>query len=83
MPDKEKEEQADAFASRMLLSEKERNELFQYSKFNTDLIIYLSKKFQKHPGILVAQVQRQFNSLYKDVRLNSLKTKVVFSELIV
>jgi len=81
-PDKEKEDQADAFASRMLLSEKERNELFQYSKFNRELIIQFSEKFQKHPGIIVAQVQRQYNDLYKDVRLNSLKSKVVFSELI-
>ncbi len=81
-PDKQKEDHADEFASRMLLSEKERNELFQYSQFNTNLIIQLSKKFKKHPGIIVAQVQRQYNNLYKDVRLNSLKTKVVFTELI-
>ena len=80
-PDKEKEEQADAFASRMLLSEKERNELFQYSQFNLELIIQLSEKFQKHPGIIVAQVQRQYNNLYEDLHLNSLRTKVVFREL--
>ena len=81
-PDKEKEEQADSFASRMLLSEKERNELFQNSIFSKELIIVLSKKFRKHPGIIVAQIQREYPELYKDVRLNSLKTRVVFSELI-
>ncbi|MEZ5001428.1 MAG: HigA family addiction module antitoxin [Chitinophagales bacterium] len=80
-PDKEKEEEADAFAARMLLSEKERNELFQYPNFDRELILQLSKKFKKHPGIIVAQVQRQYNHLYKNVRLNSLKTKVEFTDL--
>lgn len=80
-PDKEKEEEADAFASRMLLSEKERNELFQYPDYDIELVLHLSKKFKKHPGIIVAQIQREYNHLYKDVRLNSLKTKVVFEEL--
>lgn len=80
-PDKEKEEEADAFAARMLLSEKERNELFQYPNFDRELILELSKKFKKHPGIIVAQVQRQYNHLYKNVHLNSLKTKVEFTEL--
>jgi HTH-type transcriptional regulator/antitoxin HigA len=80
-PDKEKEEEADAFAARMLLSEKERNELFQYSNFDKELIFQFSEKFKKHPGIIVAQVQRKYNHLYKNVGLNSLKTKVEFTEL--
>ncbi len=78
-PDKAKENEADAFAARMLLSEKERNELFQYPTFDKNLILQLSQKFKKHPGIIVAQVQRKNKTLYKDVRLNSLKTKVVFN----
>lgn len=80
-PDKEKEDEADAFAARMLLSEKERNELFQYPNFDKELILLLSKKFKKHPGIIVAQIQRQYSHLYKNVLLNSLKTKVEFTEL--
>ncbi len=80
-PDKEKEDEADAFAARMLLSEKERNELFQYPNFDRELILQLSQKFKKHLSIIVAQVQRQYSHLYKNVRLNSLKTKVVFNEL--
>lgn len=80
-PAKEKEDEADAFADRMLLSEKERNELFQYPNFDTELILQISQKFKKHPGIIVAQVQRQYSHLYKDVGLNSLKTKVTFTEL--
>ncbi len=80
-PDREKEDEADNFASRMLLSEKERNELFQYSEYDVELVMQLSEKFQKHPGIIVGQIQREYNHLYKDVRLNSLKAKVVFEEL--
>ncbi|MFD2824534.1 HigA family addiction module antitoxin [Lacinutrix iliipiscaria] len=80
-PDIEKEEEADAFAARMLLSDKERNELFQYPNFDSELIMHLSKKFQKHPGIIVAQVQRRYNNLYKSIELNSLKTKVKFLNL--
>lgn len=80
-PDKEKEDEADAFAARMLLSEKERNELFQYTNFDKELILLLSQKFKKHPGVIVAQVQREYRHLYKDVGLNSLKTKVEFTEL--
>lgn len=79
--DKEKEDEADAFAARMLLSEKERNELFQYPKFDRELILQLSQKFKKHPGIIVAQVQRKYSRLYKNERLNSLKTKVGFTHL--
>ncbi|MEJ6795010.1 MAG: hypothetical protein QNK68_08370, partial [Flavobacteriales bacterium] len=81
IPDKNKEDEADAFAARMLLSEKERNELSKYPNFNRELILKLSDKFKKHPGIIVAQVQRQYTHLYKNVSLNRLKTKVEFTEL--
>jgi hypothetical protein len=57
---------------------RQRNELFKYHSFDTSLILQLSDKFKKHPGIIVAQVQRHYNHLYKDVRLNKLKIKVVF-----
>lgn len=80
-PDKEKEDEADEFAARMLLSKKERNELFQYPNFDKELVLQLSKKFKKHPGIIVAQIQRQYPHLYKNIRLNSLKTKVEFTDL--
>ncbi len=80
-PDKEKEDEADRFAARMLLSEKERNELFKYYDFDNELILNLSKKFKKHPSIIVAQLQRERKHLYKNIGLNSLKTKVEFSEL--
>ena len=79
-PDKEKEAEADAFAERMLLTEKERNELAKHSSFDRDLILQLSKQFQKHPAFIVAQLQRKGIVAYNNVRLNSLKVKVEFSE---
>lgn len=80
-PDRVKENEADAFAARMLLSEKERNELFSYASFDRSLVLHLAQKFKKHPGIIVAQVQRKYNYLYKNVQLNSLKEKVVFDKV--
>jgi len=41
----------------------------------------LSEKFNKHPGIIVAQVQRQYTQLHTNLGLNSLKTKVQFTDL--
>lgn len=75
-----KETEADAFAARMLLSEKERNELFKYHNFNRELILELSKKFRKHPGIIVGQIQGVYTNLYSDYSLNSLKVKVEFDQ---
>lgn len=81
LPDSQKEDEADAFAARMLLSEKERNEIFSIPNFNAELILSLSRKFSKHPGIIVAQIQREHKELYKDVTLNKLKVKVEFGAL--
>jgi len=77
-PDQAKEAEADAFAARMLLSEKERNELFQYPEFYKELILELSEQFKKHPAILVGQVQRVYHRYYKDRELNGLKVRVAF-----
>jgi len=80
-PDKAKEEEADNFAARMLLSEKERNELANYSTFNVALIRQLSSKFQKHTAIIVGQLQREKKIKYNDVRFNSMKVKVAYQEI--
>jgi len=80
-PDKEKEAEADAFAERMILTEKERNELTKYPTFDRALVLQLSKKFQKHPSIIVAQLQRKGVVGYNNKRLNSLKIKVEFDKL--
>lgn len=81
-PDKEKEDEADAFASRMLLSEKERNELFKYDKYNKEVVLAFCEKFSKHPGIVVPQLQREGLVEYKDFKMNRLKVKVAFDEVI-
>lgn len=82
-PDKNKEDEADAFASRMLLSDKDRRLLAGYPKFNVELVQQLSKKLKKHPGIIVAQMQREGRIDYKDAQLTKLKVKVRFGEVIV
>lgn len=80
VPDADKEAEANAFASRMLLSTKERNELEKYPAFDRDLILQLSEKFKRHPGIIVSQLQRNGMVGYGNVRLNSLKAKVEFEK---
>jgi HTH-type transcriptional regulator / antitoxin HigA len=78
--DSEKEAQADDFAQRMLLSDKERNELFQNTQFDASVIDKFSMKFKKHPAIIVAQIQRKFTS-YQDKTLNSYRENVLFEDL--
>lgn len=80
-PNSEKEQEADEFASRMLLTTSERKEVFSHSNFSKDLVCRLSKKLKKHPGIIVGQVQREHQHLYNRKELNSLKPKVNFEEL--
>lgn len=80
--DKEKEKEADDFASAMLLSEKDRKEIANYDFYNQEIILKLANKLKRHPGIIVAQLQREYNFLYKNAALNSLKTKVEFEELV-
>ena len=79
--DNEKEKQADDFAARMLLSEKERNELFRNSNFPAELILSFSRKYKKNPSIIVSQLQREKKVEYNNVSLASMKIKVAFSEL--
>lgn len=79
-PDVEKEKEADDFSARMLLSDKERNELFSYFKYDREVVISFSDKFKKHPGIVVAQLQREGLVKYNNFRLIQLKEKVVYKE---
>lgn len=82
-PDKEKEEEADSFASRMLLSEKERNEIFKYLNYDRNLVIVLSQKLNIHPAIIVSQLQRNGLVQYNDIELTKLKAKVTFTKALV
>lgn len=82
-PDKEKEDQADEYASRMILSEKVKNEIFSYPNFTRSLVIELSERLEVHPGIIVSQLQRKGLVRYNDVALTRLKAKVAFEESVV
>src|SRR5690554_2764305 len=81
-PDEEKEKEADEFAIKMLFPESVREEVFAYPNFDAEIILNLSEKLQVHPSIIVGQIQRTFNHLYKSIELNSLKTRVEFEELL-
>lgn len=76
--DNKKEKEADNFAVRMLLPEKEKKEIFKYPVYDAQIISTLSKKFRIHKSILVSQLQRERLIPYNDVLLNQLKKKVVF-----
>ncbi len=80
--DKEKENQADEFATNMLLNEVEREIVFKHTTFNKQVITQLSKQLRKHPSILVSQIQRENTNLYSSYSLNNLKVKVEFEELV-
>lgn len=81
--DIEKEQEADRFASEMILNETQKREIENYHHFNARIIQELSQKLQKHPSILVSQIQRIYNHLYKSIELNNLKVKVEFEDLII
>lgn len=77
-PDDEKEKQADDFAARMLLSEKERNELLNNSSFTSEFIRAFGSKYARNPSIIVSQLQREKKVPYNDLSLNKMKIKVEF-----
>jgi len=78
--DNKKEKEADNFAVRMLITEKEKKEIFKYLVYNARIISTLSKKFRIHESILVSQLQRERLIPYNNILLTRLKQKVVFEE---
>lgn len=76
-----KEKEADEFAARMLLTDTDRNKIFAYPNFTEETVLRLSAELKKHPSIIVSQVQRVYEHLYKSKKLNSLKVRVEFDEL--
>ncbi len=56
---KEKEEEADAFSSRTLLSQSEENEIIKQGDFSPETIRHYAKKFNVHPGIIVGRLQHR------------------------
>ena len=77
--DEQKEAEADEFAAKQLLSPRQRKEVFQHQNWDSKIVLELSEKLKKHPGIIVGQIQRKDQSLYKDPQLNKLKAKVDFN----
>ena len=56
---REKEEEADAFSSRILLSQTEENEIIRQGDYSADAIRNYAKKFNVHPGIIVGRLQHK------------------------
>ena len=56
---KEKEDEADAFASRILLSQAEENEIVKHGDFSASAIKGYAQKFNVHPGIIVGRLQHK------------------------
>ena len=77
---KEKEMEADCFASELLLNKKKEQDLIidVYGKpMTTDLMIQLAKKYQTHPAIIVGRLQH-LRKLPQNSLLNSIKVPVCF-----
>lgn len=55
----EKEREADAFASKILLSESEENEIIENGDFSIQAICHYAEKFDTHPGIIVGRLQHR------------------------
>lgn len=79
--DIDKEKQADDFAARMLLSEKEKSELFRSVNYTAAYIEAFSVKYKVNPSIIVSQLQRENKVQYNDSSLNKMKIKVKFDVL--
>ena len=56
---REKEEEADLFASKVLLSQAEENEIIRNGDFSSAKIRFYAKKFNVHPGIIVGRLQHK------------------------
>lgn len=54
---REKEDEAGAFSSRILLSQAEENEIIRNGEFSTDAILNYAEKFKVHPGVIVGRLQ--------------------------
>ena len=55
----EKEAEADAFSSRILLPQSEENEIINQGDYSANAIRYYAKKFNVHPGIIVGRLQHK------------------------
>ncbi|MEX0686492.1 MAG: ImmA/IrrE family metallo-endopeptidase [Balneolales bacterium] len=58
--DKKHEQEADEFASELLLPTEQERELFGHKEITDELLINLADRFQTHPGILVGRMHHVF-----------------------
>jgi Zn-dependent peptidase ImmA (M78 family) len=76
--DEKKEDEANRFAEKWLLSIKQKEEIKKQGPSKNN-IIYFSKKFQIHPGIIVGQLQHK--NILDHSQCNDLKEKIfLFNE---
>jgi len=71
---KEKEEEADKFASETLMDTKQEQELIQLTHFSKESIMRFSEKFNTAPAIIVGRLQHK--SLLSFKALNDLKPNI-------
>ena len=78
---KEKEQEADRFASEILLDKKKEQAIIRETcgkVVQAELIIQLAEKYQTHPAIIVGRLQH-LQLLPQNSTLNSLKIPVHFN----
>lgn len=71
-PDKQKETEANNFASKLLISDKDYRELIFNRPINKEKIINLSKRINTHPGIIVGRLQHDkqlHHSKFNDLKI--------------
>ena len=67
---KEKEEEADEFASRILLSSEEEQEIIDNGDFSSSAILDYAKRFGTHPSVIVGRLQhKQIINYWEDQQL--------------
>ena len=76
--DRQKEDEANTWASKQLIPLSKQNALNSMSPVTKEIIVDLARQWKIHAGILVGSLARQDNSLYKNRELMSLQEKVEF-----
>ncbi len=61
----EYEEEADAFASDLILTKKEEEEIISNEEFNEDIILHYAEKFTTHPASIIGRLHYKGILSYK------------------
>lgn len=76
--DAEKEAEADEFAAKHLFDQRCIEEICALDEITPSTIKNFSKKYQIHPSIIVAQLQRNSRIAYNDVKMLPFRQKIAF-----